>query len=60
MEILITGATGLIGQALCARLHVLGHHLSVLTRSAARARQRLGDGVQCLTSLENLTSLDGY
>ncbi|WP_392423064.1 TIGR01777 family oxidoreductase [Edwardsiella piscicida] len=60
MEILITGATGLIGQALCARLHVLGHHLSVLTRSAAQARQRLGDGVQCLTSLENLTSLDGY
>ncbi|MGY0155326.1 TIGR01777 family oxidoreductase [Edwardsiella tarda] len=60
MEILITGATGLIGSALCARLQILGHQLTALTRDVTRARQRLGEAVTLLSSLDTLSTLDGY
>lgn len=33
MRILITGATGLIGSSLTARLLALSHHITVLTLS---------------------------
>ena len=34
MKLVITGATGFIGSALCSRLLQRGHHLTLLTRSA--------------------------
>src|SRR5262245_17440495 len=37
MKILITGATGLIGHALCRVLASAGHQLVVLSRNPARA-----------------------
>ncbi len=37
MHIVLTGGTGLIGRALCARLLDAGHTLSVLTRAPRRA-----------------------
>ena len=39
MRILITGATGLIGSSLTARLLALSHHITVLTRDERRAGQ---------------------
>jgi len=50
MRILLTGATGLIGSAL-ARLWQPEHQLTVLTRSAGKARQILGSGVSVITDL---------
>lgn len=41
MRILITGATGFIGSALCRALDGGGHHLNVLTRDVERARDRI-------------------
>nr|WP_295376450.1 TIGR01777 family oxidoreductase [Pseudoxanthomonas sp.] len=41
MRILLTGGTGFIGRALCARLLAGGHRLTVWSRRPALARQRL-------------------
>ncbi len=41
MRILLTGATGLIGQALAASLAAGGHELHVLSRSPKSAKERL-------------------
>lgn len=40
MKVLITGATGLVGRALAAELHRLGHRIVVLTRSKERFAER--------------------
>lgn len=39
MRILVTGGTGFIGAALCARLADAGHQLAVLSRDPTRVRQ---------------------
>ena len=41
MNILITGATGLIGRALVLRLRAEGHDLTAWVRSTERARNQL-------------------
>ena len=41
MRVFMTGATGLIGRALIDALLARGHEIVVLTRKAARARERL-------------------
>ena len=41
MKILVSGATGLIGQKLCQRLLHEGHHITILSRSLEKGR-RLG------------------
>src|SRR5690606_29252296 len=41
MRILLTGATGLIGQALSSSLAAGGHELHVLSRSPKAAKERL-------------------
>ncbi|MCS6859827.1 MAG: TIGR01777 family oxidoreductase [Abditibacteriales bacterium] len=48
MKIVITGATGFIGTALCKALTEAEHEVIALTRHAS-AQQRLGDRVSCAT-----------
>jgi uncharacterized protein len=49
MRVFVTGATGFIGRALVPRLQRDGHTVIVWTRSAARARARLGADVEIVT-----------
>ena len=58
MHVLITGGTGFIGQALCARLLQAGHTLSVLTRDSARARGTLPAPVRTLGTLEDARDVE--
>lgn len=60
MRILITGATGLIGSSLTARLLALSHHITVLTRDERRARARLGDRPSYWRTLDDRQSLDEF
>lgn len=48
MRVTVTGATGLIGSALVGRLRERGDEVTVLTRDARKARERLGDGVTAI------------
>ncbi|WP_127959433.1 TIGR01777 family oxidoreductase [Serratia microhaemolytica] len=59
MNILITGATGLIGSYLVPQLLHLGHQLTVLTRDVSRARSQFADRVNYCAALEQLT-LNGF
>lgn len=45
MNILITGATGFIGRALCKALRADGHQLTVLSRQPEQASTVLGEGI---------------
>ncbi len=49
MRVLLTGATGFIGRALCARLLREGHAVTAWVRDEARAREALGPQVALLT-----------
>lgn len=51
MRVLITGGTGFIGTALCARLRERGHTLAVLSRRPARVPALCGAEVQALEDL---------
>lgn len=51
LPLLITGATGFIGLALCKFLQAAGYQLWVLTRDPARARQLLGADVYVINEL---------
>jgi uncharacterized protein (TIGR01777 family) len=48
-RVVITGATGTIGSALCAALIDRGDHVTVLSRNAQRTRTVLGDRVNAVT-----------
>jgi uncharacterized protein len=49
MRVVLTGATGLIGQALVEALLARGDEVVALSRDAGRARQTLGDRVEAHT-----------
>ena len=60
MKILITGATGLIGRALCLRLLRDGHQVTALVRSMKRGIDLLGAEVKILEAGVGLVAaLDG-
>lgn len=46
MRVLITGATGTIGQAVTDALRARGDHVAALSRDPERARRVLGEGVE--------------
>ena len=48
MRIIVTGGTGFIGRALVTELIDKGHSVTVLTRSAARARALLPSSATCI------------
>lgn len=50
MKIVVTGATGYIGSALVPVLQARGDHVIVLSRSAERARARLGAQITAVTA----------
>lgn len=55
MKILITGATGLIGRALCLRWQAAGHELTVLSRTPSRVAA-LCAGARGIAGLAELAS----
>ncbi|MBT0723809.1 TIGR01777 family protein [Rosenbergiella sp. S61] len=60
MKILITGASGLIGQRLTETLLSQFHQITALTRTPERAAKLLGPQVQLWNTLADKTSLDGF
>ncbi|MEN9918385.1 MAG: hypothetical protein RL662_821 [Bacteroidota bacterium] len=60
MNIFITGATGLIGSILVENLLERGDKVAILTRDVVKARRVFGDEITCYTSIDDLTSLNGY
>ena len=60
MNILITGGTGFIGQALAKNLIEQGHAVTVLSRSPDKVFKICGSGVNALGSLEQLKAEDRY
>ncbi len=62
MNVLITGGSGFIGRALCARLAAGGHRLIVLSRRPAKARPLLPADTRVVASLDEIDddeALDG-
>lgn len=55
MQILITGATGFIGRPLCRELAEKGHELLVVSRSPAKASQKLPEGTEIRASVAEFT-----
>jgi uncharacterized protein len=53
-RILVTGATGFIGQHLCRRIIASGDHLTVLTRDRSRAVDLFGPHADVCTSLDEI------
>lgn len=56
MNVLVTGGTGFIGGALCRHYTDKGEAVTVLTRDARRARDRLGDRVHAVETLRDLSA----
>ncbi|HDZ55930.1 MAG TPA: TIGR01777 family protein [Pseudomonas xinjiangensis] len=54
MHVLITGGTGLIGRALCERLTVEKHRVSVLSRTPDRVQSLCGSSVSGVAELHEL------
>ncbi len=59
MKILITGGTGLIGQALIPRL-LTEHQVTVLSRSVAKVTQCFDESVTPLERLDDLAHLNDF
>lgn len=60
MNVLMTGATGLIGSTLTQRLLDHGHKVTALTRDPSAAEKKLGPQVSYITSLAQLRNLDDF
>ncbi len=58
MHYLITGGTGFIGKALCARLIADQHRVTVLTRSVPRAQACLPAGTTAIDKLDDASNVD--
>ena len=58
MQVLITGGTGFIGQALVQRLMAAGHAVTVWSRHPAQAARQLGAGVRCVATLKAIAATD--
>jgi len=54
MHILITGATGFIGSALCSFWLTRGHKITALVRDKAQAAMRLGANVRLVTNFAEI------
>lgn len=54
--VLVTGATGFIGQTLVQALLADGHRVIALTRDTQRAARLLGAGVRCIGAMDALPS----
>src|SRR5688572_19608078 len=50
MKVVVTGATGFVGEALVPVLRARGDEVVVLSRDADRARAKLGAGVTAVTA----------
>lgn len=57
-NVLITGATGFIGQPLVHALLADGHRLTVLTRRPEQAMQLFNRNVRCIRNLQELSATD--
>ncbi len=53
-QVLITGGTGFIGQALCRALLADGHALTLLVRNPIKTAYLFGGRVRCVTTLDEL------
>ncbi|WP_040976268.1 TIGR01777 family oxidoreductase [Necropsobacter massiliensis] len=60
MNILFTGATGLIGSTLIPRLIGDNHQVIALSRNPAQAKMRLPAAVEWTDTLENYSDLNGF
>jgi len=60
MRIFITGATGLIGYHITQKLLAMSHSVTILTRNMSKAYQQFGELVEYCSSIEELTSLNGF
>ena len=58
MQVLITGGTGFIGQALVQQLVAAGHAVTVCSRYPAQAARQLGAGVRCVSALNAIAATD--
>jgi uncharacterized protein (TIGR01777 family) len=58
MQVLVTGGTGFIGQALVQRLTAAGHQVTVWSRNPERAARQLGAAVRCVPSLAALPAAE--
>ena len=58
MHYLVTGGSGLIGQALCGRLSAAGHTVTVLTRDAVAARRVLLPRIHLVERLDAVGGID--
>lgn len=59
MKLLITGGTGLIGSALIKRLRNQ-YQITVVTRSANKAHQRLGHDIHTVKSLDEINDIGDF
>lgn len=48
MRVIISGATGFIGKALCRELHANGDEVIALTRNVEKGRETLGESAVCV------------
>lgn len=60
MKILITGATGLIGNSLTRQLLQRADEITVLSRNIANARHQFGERVSYWSSLDEQRSFEGF
>ncbi|TCK01479.1 hypothetical protein EV694_0091 [Volucribacter psittacicida] len=60
MKILVTGATGLVGQQLTKQLIQQQHQVTVLTRSSQKAKELFADNVDICTDLNDYQDFNGF